>query len=213
VTHWLEVSAAAEPVERIAVDVVLIGLFAGERPLRGSAGRADWRVCGRLSSLIAAGGLTGADGEAMLIPSGGGLRAPLLVALGWGARDAFDADRCRRAARDGIERGLRLRAETIALGLPGPETLDLDLRLGAVLAGAGQVPAPTGTSREAPVRLRLLAVADERAGVAEWLRAARARPLPAGVRIERARPVEERPREIPRGTSEASQTPGRPLVK
>jgi hypothetical protein len=198
VTRWLEVSAAADPVERIAADVVVIGLFAGERPLRGSAGRADWRVCGRLSRLIAGGGLAGGEGEAMLIPSGGGLRAPLLVALGWGARDVFDADRLREAARDGIERGLRLRAETIALGLPGPEALDLDDRLGAVLAGAGEVPAPTGTPHDAMVRLRLLAIADERAAVADWLRATA---------------VEDRPRRTPRGTLEAPGAPGRPLVK
>jgi len=210
--RWLEVSAAAEPVERIEAGVAVIGLFAGERPLRGNAGRADWRVCGRLSSLIAGGGLAGAEGEAMLIPTDGGLRAPLLVALGWGARDDFDADRCREAARDGIERGLRLRAETIALGLPGPETLDLDERLAAVIAGAGDVPAPRGAQQEAAVRLRLLAIADERPAVADWLRAARARPLPAGLCIERSAPP-ERARRTPRGTSEAPGAPGRPLVK
>ncbi len=210
-TRWLEISAAADPVERVVADVAVIGLFTGERPLRGNAGRADWRLCGRLSGLIAAGGLAGAEGEALLIPSGGGLLAPLVVALGWGERERFDVEVCREAVRDGVERALRLRAETIALGLPGPESLPLEARLTAALAGAGDVQAPKAVPGEAAVRLRLLAVADERPAVADWLRGALKRPLPGGVCIERPGP-EARPR-APRGTRGAPVPARRPLVK
>ena len=60
------------PVERTHADVVVVFFFDSDRPLRGGAGRADWRLCGQLSRLILAGKLTGARGDAVLMPTGGG---------------------------------------------------------------------------------------------------------------------------------------------
>ena len=45
----LEVEVDPASVERVRADVAAVPLFAGERPLQGSAGRADWRLCGSLS--------------------------------------------------------------------------------------------------------------------------------------------------------------------
>ena len=78
-------------LERAPADLAVVPLFEQERPLRGGAGRADWRLCGKLSALIAAQRLTGASGEAALLASFGGLRAPLLLVLGAGPRAAIGA--------------------------------------------------------------------------------------------------------------------------
>src|SRR5215468_4661081 len=57
-----QLGLAPGPIERVRADVAVVALFAGERPLRAAAGRVDWRLCGRLSHLFAAGRLSGAIG-------------------------------------------------------------------------------------------------------------------------------------------------------
>ena len=162
--------------------MALVFFFENERPLRGSAGRADWRLCGRLSALIAAGRLSGAQGQAALIPATGGLRAPILVAVGAGARDAFDEEVWCGLARDLVGRGLRLRARSIALPLPPPGSgLGLRPRLeGVVRAAALALDEPP---RAAELRLRVICSREEQVRSAELLRTLRPRGLPESVRL------------------------------
>jgi hypothetical protein len=54
---------ALDPVPALA-----LSFFSDERPLRGVAGLADWRLGGRLSRLLKAGRLTGRSGEVTLLP-------------------------------------------------------------------------------------------------------------------------------------------------
>ena len=126
------------PIERTGADVTVVFFFDSDRPLRGGAGRADWRLCGQLSRLILAGRLTGASGEAVLVPTGGGLAAPLLIGLGLGSRDTFDADACEALGREAVTRAQRLGAGTVALPLPDPHAGDLELRerIDALVTGA-----------------------------------------------------------------------------
>lgn len=179
----LVVSIASEPIERVEADVAVVTFFGDDRPLRGSAGRADWRLCGRLSQLLRADRLAGGAGEAALIPSQGGLRAPLVVTAGLGARSAFDGARCRAAAREAVERGLKLRAHSLALALleAGAESMDLGARMEAILRGVlGEAKSPqSGT-----LVLRLVAASEERPAALEWLDSNRRRGLPAGLEFE-----------------------------
>jgi leucyl aminopeptidase len=126
------------PVERTRADVVVVFFFDSDRPLRGGAGRADWRLCGQLSRLILAGKLTGALGDAVLMPTGGGLAAPLLIGLGLGPRNTFDAGACEALGREAVTRAQRLGAGTVALPLPDPHAGDLPLpeRIDALVTGA-----------------------------------------------------------------------------
>jgi len=41
-----------ESLDRLSVDVLVLGPFEGERPLRGTAGYCDWRLNGRLSRML-----------------------------------------------------------------------------------------------------------------------------------------------------------------
>jgi hypothetical protein len=126
------------PIERTRADVAVVFFFDSDRPLRGGAGRADWRLCGQLSRLLLAGKLTGAPGEAVLVPTAGGLAAPLLIGLGLGARNAFDVGACEELGRDAVARAQRLGAKTVALPLPDPHAGDLPLpeRIDALVTGA-----------------------------------------------------------------------------
>lgn len=106
------------PLDRVCAEVAVVTLFEGERPLRGGAGRADWRLCGLLSDLVAAGRVTGRAGEAALLPTARRLAAPRLLVLGLGSPQAFDAAPARRLAEDAVTRLVALGAGSAVLAPP-----------------------------------------------------------------------------------------------
>jgi leucyl aminopeptidase len=170
----------ARPLERVRGELAVVGFFEGERPLRGSAGRADWRLCGALSELLAAGSLAGARGEALLATSEGALRAPRLLALGLGPREGFSLADAEALGRDAVGRALDLGAASAVLGLLelGPDGAPPAARVAALVSGAARAVA----EREAEIHLRLLLPSEgERAEAQAALRRVR----PSGL----ARPV------------------------
>ncbi len=197
----LRARAATAALERVPAALAAVALFA-ERPLRGVTGRADWRLCGQLSELVASSRVAGEPGEAVLLPTFGGLRAPLLLALGAGAREAFDANVCRAFARDAVERALGLRATDLALALPESEW-SLRERALAALTGAS-LALPAGGP---DVSLALVPCRAESARLASVLAELRPDALPAAVSLE---PPAERPRGRSRGPSSGRPAPAPP---
>jgi len=210
----LVVSLAADPIERVVADVAFVAFFGDDRPLCGSAGRVDWRLCGRLSQLLRTDRLSGEPGEAALIPSLGGLRAPIVVTTGLGARSAFDGARCRAAAQDAVERGLALRAGSVALALleAGANTVDLGARMEAVFRGVHGAASADDGDASAGLALQLVATPEERPAALAWMQAARQRGLPDGLEFAIPRRSEGTPGSSPRGARRVT-IPGRPLVK
>jgi hypothetical protein len=179
----LAIEIEAGPIERARADLVIVSFASGERPLRGAAGRADWRLCGRLSRLLAERRVEGHAGEAVLLPGGGGLRAPLLLALGRGPAAAFGPAAAAAFARDAVARGLALGAKTLALALPGeaPGEPAPRGRLEFVVAGAAEALAARGG--DASVRLLLGVGLEEGRRALEALRAARPIAFPGSVTL------------------------------
>jgi len=83
-----------------AGQALALTFFADERPLRGAAGLADWRLGGRLSRLIREAKLAGGAGEAMLMAHAGG-RLPFdrIFVFGLGGERGFAEAGFRAAAR------------------------------------------------------------------------------------------------------------------
>ncbi len=154
----LEVSVVDEGVDQVDADVAVVGCLEDERPLRGAAACADWRLCGAISSLLAAGSLSGQEGEAALFPSGGGVRAPRLLALGLGARGRRRADRLRGFAGDALQRLLGLRASCAALALLPPDYGEVRDQLEELVAGLAAGLADSEV--DAQLALRLLVSED-----------------------------------------------------
>ena len=102
-------------------EALLLPFFSDERPLRGAAGLADWRLCGRLSKLLMAGRVSGAFGESTLLPA---VKLPFekLVLFGLGSSDRFDEVRYREAARAVRKVLASLTIARYALPLPGRST-------------------------------------------------------------------------------------------
>jgi hypothetical protein len=105
------------PLERVPADLVVVGFSPDDRPLRGSAGRADWRLCGDLWRFVTSQKLRGTFGEAALFSAAGPLRSPLLLVLGLGHRAELVADTWRELGRDVVRRALDLRVNRVVLGL------------------------------------------------------------------------------------------------
>jgi len=191
----LHLEVGAVPAERARVDLLVVPVFSDERPLRGSAGRADWRLCGLLSRLAAEGRLEGRAGEAVLVASFGGLAAPLVLALGMGSRLAFDAGGVEFLAHEAVSRALALRVATLALGLGETAHSGAGLRERAeeMMAGAADAMAARAAQPPAELRLLLLVREDELPRAADVLRTSRPARLPASVALRCADPAARAP--------------------
>jgi hypothetical protein len=154
VRSTLGIEVEGEPLSRLAAEVAVAGVFRDQRPLRGGAGLADWRLCGWVSGLVAAARMTGERGEAALVLTQARLQAPRLLLLGLGPQARFGPDAHREAARLALERILALGAGVAAIDLPAPQGVDAPERVAAgLLAGACDALDP----RTARVLLRVAA--------------------------------------------------------
>jgi hypothetical protein len=119
-----------EPGE--APEALILPFFSDERPLRGAAGLCDWRLCGRLSRMLAGPNLGGSWGETTLYPPrvAGLPRLPFerLVMFGLGPSERFDETCARDAARKIGITTTKLGLKRWALAPPGRSTGRLSAR-------------------------------------------------------------------------------------
>jgi hypothetical protein len=80
-------------------DSLALGFFSDERPLRGAAGLADWRLCGRISRLIRQRRLSGKRGETLMLPTGKRLPFQRVILFGLGDSSRFDEEVYRQHVR------------------------------------------------------------------------------------------------------------------
>lgn len=81
--------------DQVAGGDLVLSIFADERPLRGAAGLADWRLCGRLSRLLRHQRLSGSGGETLMLPPGRRLPFSRIVVFGLGERRGYTEARYR----------------------------------------------------------------------------------------------------------------------
>lgn len=179
----LSIVVEAGTIERTGAELVGVPLFQDERPLRGSAGRADWRLCGKLSALVACGELRGAPGEAALVATFGGLRTPRLLVIGAGCRQDYDARAYQALAREVTRRGLALRVASMAIAFAsdGLGAAAQEQRASGLVAASTASMAEVEDGRE--LELRLLVAREEATRTADLLRRARPGRLPEGVAL------------------------------
>jgi hypothetical protein len=77
-------------------DCLVLPVFKDDRPLRGAAGLADWRLCGRLSRLVKSNKATAEAGETMLLPPGRRLRFQRVLWFGLGDAKGYTEERFRK---------------------------------------------------------------------------------------------------------------------
>ena len=109
-------------------------LFVGEddRPLPGSAGYVDWRLCGALSRVLQSGFFVGARDDSLLLPTDGRFPVPRIFVIGLGRRTGLDASSLGQALANAGQVLARARVEAVALEIPGTGALDEATRASAL---------------------------------------------------------------------------------
>ncbi len=108
-------------------DVLILTVFADERPLEGLSGLVDWRLRGALSRWLQSGFATGGLGEHLLYPSSGRLTHRLVLLVGLGRRAEHRTDRARDAAARAATAVAGLGASHVTCGLFGLDQLPTPL--------------------------------------------------------------------------------------
>lgn len=100
-------------------DCLVLPVFKDDRPLRGAAGLADWRLCGRLSRLLKTERATGAAGETLLLPPGRRLRFARILWFGLGDAKGYNDARFTKDLAWIVEVVTKAGAKDWALQAPG----------------------------------------------------------------------------------------------
>lgn len=110
------------------IDALCLFVGEDERPLRGTAGYVDWRMCGALSRVLQDGFFTGAPNDSLLLPASGRFPIWRIFVIGVGRKQALTPDALGRALGKAAETLKRAQVESVALEIPGDGVLDDGLR-------------------------------------------------------------------------------------
>jgi hypothetical protein len=82
--------------DETARDCLALPVFKDDRPLRGAAGLADWRLCGKLSRLLRTSRASAEAGETLMLPPGRRLRFRRILWFGLGDAKSYSDERFRK---------------------------------------------------------------------------------------------------------------------
>lgn len=77
-------------------DALVLPVFKDDRPLRGAAGLADWRLCGRLSRLVRSNKASAEQGETIMLPPGRRLKFERVMWFGLGDAKGYSDERFKK---------------------------------------------------------------------------------------------------------------------
>ncbi|HZA49766.1 MAG TPA: M17 family peptidase N-terminal domain-containing protein [Myxococcaceae bacterium] len=116
------------------IDALCLFVGEDERPLRGTAGYVDWRMCGALSRVLQDGFFTGAQNDSLLLPTSGRFPMWRIFVIGLGRKQALTPDVLARALGKAAETLQRAQVQSVALEIPGEGVLEDGLRARALTA-------------------------------------------------------------------------------
>lgn len=124
--------ATAAPIDEIITECTILFFYEDERPLKGMAGLADWRLCGSLSSFILDSNVDGHFGEILMFPERNRkLQADRVLMIGLGPKNLFTLESYTVSIRSMLDAVHKLKISDFALELPGLVGTDLDISLAA----------------------------------------------------------------------------------
>lgn len=135
----MDIILSTEGVDLLECDLLVVGFFRDERPLKGSAGWVDWRLNGMLSRFLMEGRLTGDWQETTLIPSQGRVVPRMLLLVGLGAVREYSYLRLRELLPFLLDTIKKLNTSNVCLSFPFQESYHVDCGklAGVVLEGIG----------------------------------------------------------------------------
>ncbi len=106
------------------VDALCLFVAEDDRPLPGTAGYVDWRLCGSLSRVLKGGFFTGVKDDWLLLPSDGRLPFPRVFVVGLGPRKALSRESLGDALASAARVLAKARVDSVALEIPGGAQVD-----------------------------------------------------------------------------------------
>ncbi len=129
-------------LDEIDCEVLACSLYEDARPCHGLAGLCDWRLAGRISDLLRRGLVTGALGEAVMLPAKPRLTFDKLLLFGAGPRARLDEETFRGIVEQmlGVMEGLSARTSVVELPGRHDGIIAADRAADILLACAGRKP-------------------------------------------------------------------------
>lgn len=115
------------------VDSLCLFVAEDERPLRGTAGYVDWRMCGALSRVLRGGFFTGSSGDCLLIPTEGRIAMSRIFAIGIGERQRFGTEALGEVLSNAAGVLTKAQVATVALEIPGAGAVDESTRAASLV--------------------------------------------------------------------------------
>ena len=130
----MNVTVSGEPLASMAVDAIVVGVYADDKKLREPARRVNEASRGALSEVLDAEKFQGKVGHVTHLHTTGRLPARRVVVVGLGKRAETTAEALRRAAASGLRRARDLGARAVAIEVLG-DRLPARQRAQAVVEG------------------------------------------------------------------------------
>jgi hypothetical protein len=122
----MDIILSIEDVDLQECELLVIGFFQDERPLKGTSGLIDWRLNGMLSHLLKEGRMTGEWQENTLIPCHGRVIPPWILLLGLGKVRDYSTLRLRDLFPRLFETLRNLKSSKVCLSFPSNEKYNVD---------------------------------------------------------------------------------------
>ena len=131
----MKVDVSAAPLETVAADALVIGVYAADKRLRDVAARVDRALGGQLKEIFDAEKFAAKPAHVTHTHTGGRIPARRVVVVGLGVRQELTLETVRRAAAAGVRRARELGARSVAVDVLG-DRLPAKARAHAVTEGA-----------------------------------------------------------------------------
>jgi hypothetical protein len=120
--------ATASPIDQVEADCAVVPYYEDERPLKDSAGLADWRLCGVLSRYILDENIDGHFGETLMFPvRHKKLKIDRVVMIGLGPKPQFQFESFSVCIRKILDTLYKLQITNFTMELPGLFGTDIDI--------------------------------------------------------------------------------------
>jgi len=133
----MQIKVSSEPLEILPYDSLAFGFFSDERPPRGYCGLADWRLNGLVSGLIAAGRITGAFMEKVLICSDHRTLSSKILLVGLGESTQLTYEKLYTAGHTISQTLDEIECVDFAFDIPGSGRCSLEVPKMAVTVVSG----------------------------------------------------------------------------
>lgn len=133
----MQIKVSSEPLNVLAYDSLAFGFFSDERPPRGYCGLADWSLNGLVSKLIAAGRITGAFMEKVVICSDHRIPCPKILLVGLGESTQLTYEKLYAAGHTISQTLGEMECVDFAFDIPGSGRCNLEVPKMAVTVVSG----------------------------------------------------------------------------